>query len=236
MIDFRCMKRLLLLLVAVLITTDLAWSSPIDPTEAKSLAQTFYRLKFPGQAPPVFEEISQSVGVEHFYIFNNTNGPGFVLVSGDDCAIPILGYSGANNCVDGELPDNILSWLGYYDGAIGAAVMNGEVATPEIAEQWNNIRAGLQPMELQSVTAVGPLISTTWNQSAPYNNLCPGTGSNKAYVGCVATAMAQLMKYYNWPTTGTGSNSYVCNDGTYNYGTLSANFGATTYTLSMVAK
>ena len=222
------MKRFFLLLVSVFIMTNLALSSPVDSMEAKNIAQTFWRLHFPGQALPVFEDLSQSVGVEHFYIFNNTNGPGFVLVSGDDCAIPILGYSGANNCKGGNLPDNILSWFGYYDGTIGAAVQNGAVATPEIAEQWNDLLVGNLP-EPQSITAVSPLLSTTWDQEAPYNNLCPGTGNNKAYVGCTATAMAQLMKYYNWPTTGTGSYSYVCNYGNYNYGTLSANFGATTY-------
>ena len=223
------MKRFFLLLVSVFIISNIAWASPIDSMEAKNIAQTFYRLKFPEQARPIFEDISNSVGVEHFYIFNNTNGPGFVMVSGNDCAIPILGYSGANNCVGGELPDNILSWLGYYEGTIGAAILNGEVATDEIAEQWNNLRAGNLPSAPKSVTSVNPLIATTWDQDAPFNNLCPGTGSDKALVGCVATAMAQLMKYYNWPVTGTGSYTYVCNDGTHNYGTLSANFGATTY-------
>ena len=223
------MKRLLLLLVTVFIMSNLSWASPVDSMEAKNLAQTFWSLRFPEQPRPVFEDLSQSVGVEHFYIFNNTNGSGFVMVSGDDCAVPILGYSGSNNFIGGELRDNIQSWMGYYDGTIGAAVLNGEVANEEIADQWNNLRAGNLPSAPKSTTAVNPLLSTTWDQDAPYNNLCPGTGTNKAYVGCVATAMAQLMKYYNWPTTGTGSNSYYCNDGTYNYGTLSANFGATTY-------
>ena len=222
------MKRLLLLLVAVFILSLPAWSSPVESVEAKNLAQTFYRLKFPGQAQPVFEEISHSVGVEHFYIFNNVNGPGFVLVSGDDCAIPILGYSSTRNCIGGEMVDNVRSWLGYYDGTIGAAIQNGEVATPEIADQWDVLRAGFLP-EPQSTTAVSPLLSTTWNQTEPYNNLCPGTGNTKSIVGCVATAMAQLMKYHNWPATGTGSYSYYCMNGTYDYGILSANFGTTTY-------
>ncbi len=220
--------RFFLSLISILVISNLAWSSPVDPTEARSLAQTFWRLNFPGQALPVFEELSQSVGVEHFYIFNNVNGPGFVMVSGDDCATPILGYSSTTNGIGGELPANVRSWLGYYDGTIGAAIQNGAVATAEIAEEWSTLRAGNLP-EPKSLTTVSPLISTTWNQDAPFNNLCPGTGTNKTIVGCVATAMAQLMKYYNWPTTGTGSYSYLCNDGTYNYGTLSANFGATTY-------
>ena len=220
--------RFFLSLISILVISNLAWSSPVDPTEARSLAQTFWRLNFPGQALPVFEELSQSVGVEHFYIFNNVNGPGFVMVSGDDCATPILGYSSTTNGIGGELPANVRSWLGYYDGTIGAAIQNGAVATAEIAEEWSTLRSGNLP-EPKSLTTVSPLISTTWNQDAPFNNLCPGTGTNKTIVGCVATAMAQLMKYYNWPTTGTGSYSYLCNDGTYNYGTLSANFGATTY-------
>ena len=221
-------KKFFLFLVSALVFSSPGWSSPVDSTEAKNLAQTFWSLKFPEQAKPNFENISHSVGVEHFYVFNNVNGSGFALVSGDDCVIPILGYSGANNCVGGELPENIRSWFGFYDGTIGAAMQNGEVATPEIAEQWNDLRAGNLP-EPQSTTAVSPLIATTWNQDAPFNNLCPGTGSDKALVGCVATAMAQLMKYYNWPTTGTGSHSYVGDHDDYIYGTLSANFGATTY-------
>ena len=215
-------------MVSALIISSPGWSSPVDSTEAKNIAQTFWRLHFPNQNKPVFEDLSKSVGVENFYIFNNVNEPGFVLISGDDCAIPILGYSGTSNCKGGELPENIRSWFGFYDGTIGAAMQNGEVATPEIAEQWNDLRAGNLP-EPQSTTAVSPLIATTWNQEAPYNNFCPGTGSDKALVGCVATAMAQLMKYYNWPTTGTGSHSYVGDHDGYNYGTLSANFGATTY-------
>ena len=207
---------------------NMTWASPVDSTEARNLAQTFWNLTFPDQAKPNFEEISLNAGVENFYIFNNVNGPGFVMVSGDDCAVPILGYSGANNCVGGELPDNVRYWLDFYDNTIGTAVQNGEVATEEIASQWASLRAGRLP-EPKSITAVSPLIATTWDQTAPFNNLCPGTGNTKAAVGCVATAMAQVMKYHNWPTTGTGSYSYYCYNGTYDYGILSANFGATTY-------
>ena len=182
-------KKFFLFLVSALVISSPGWSSPVDSTEAKNLAQTFWSLKFPEQAKPNFENISHSVGVEHFYVFNNVNGSGFVLVSGDDCAIPILGYSGTSNCKGGELPNNIRSWFGFYDGTIAAAVQNGEIATPEIAAQWNNLRNGNLP-EPQSVTAVSPLISTTWDQGPPYNNFCPGSDTDKALVGCVATAMA----------------------------------------------
>jgi len=76
--------------------------------------------------------------------------------------------------------------------------------------------------------AVGPLVQTTWDQKCYYNTLCPTDASGPcghAVTGCVATAMAQIMKYWNYPATGTGSNSYTHPT----YGTLSANFGSTIY-------
>lgn len=66
-------------------------------------------------------------------------------------------------------------------------------------------------------TTMGPLLTTSWHQSAPYNNNCPmGCWSNRTVVGCVATAMAQLMAYYQWPPEGYGyryhnwSGDYCC--------------------------
>ena len=76
---------------------------------------------------------------------------------------------------------------------------------------------------------VEPLISTQWDQDAPYNELCPIIDGEHVWAGCVATAMAQLMNYYEWPQQGIGSHTYTCIDP---YGwelTLSADFGSTTY-------
>lgn len=224
------MKRFFTLLTLVLLTVAWTWANPVDPDEARNFAQTFWTLKCGQRGPADFENVSASAGVSNIYIFDNQNAPGFVIVSGDDCVIPILAYSDANNFGTGEMPDNLRSWLGYYEMTIAAAVQHQSVVSEDVVNQWNNLRAGRLPVEeSRDIAAVSPLLSTTWDQGAPYNNLCPGTGSNKAYVGCAATAMAQVMKYYNWPTTGTGSHSYVCNNSGYNYGTLSANFGATTY-------
>ncbi len=79
-----------------------------------------------------------------------------------------------------------------------------------------------------SFPAVGPLVQTTWDQTCYYNASCPadaGGPCGHAVTGCVATAMAQVMKYWNYPATGTGSNSYIHPT----YGTLSADFGSTVY-------
>jgi hypothetical protein len=86
------------------------------------------------------------------------------------------------------------------------------------------------------------LVQTKWNQNpAPYNSMCPEDPNSPysgyhAYVGCVATAMSQLMKFWNYPEHGQGSNSYYCSPnpqsgyaGHLEYGEQSADFGATTY-------
>ena len=71
---------------------------------------------------------------------------------------------------------------------------------------WNELRQDIR--RAQAAVVVGPLIQTQWDQDAPYYNLCPGYGTNKAYTGCVATAMAQVMNYWQWPVSGTGNHSY----------------------------
>ncbi|MBF0560209.1 MAG: C10 family peptidase, partial [Nitrospirae bacterium] len=74
-------------------------------------------------------------------------------------------------------------------------------------------------------STVGPLLTTKWNQTYPYSYYTPAaSGCNHTYTGCVATAMAQMMKYWNWPDTGASSNSY-----TWNGTTLSSDFSSHTY-------
>ena len=56
---------------------------------------------------------------------------------------------------------------------------------------------------------VGPLLSTSWRQSGVYNNLCPyGYEGNQCVVGCVATAAAQILKYWEYPENGIGTRTY----------------------------
>lgn len=222
------MKRILLLCMTIVLTISAMWANPVEPSRAKALAQTFWNLKFLQRGSADFQDVSAAAGVSNFYIFNNVNGSGFVLISGDDCAVPVLGYSDANNFVTENIPDNLRSWLDHYDRTIGNAVADNAVATPEIAQQWSNLQAGLLPVA-GNRDAVSPLLSTQWDQDAPFNNMCPGTSSNRSYTGCAATAMAQVMKYHAWPTTGTGSHTYNSSYLGYTYNNLSANFGNTTY-------
>jgi len=156
-----------------------------------------------------------------FYVFT-ISGSGFVIVSGDDNVTPILGYSDQAIFDPANIPQNVAKWLEGYKGGIREIILHKIQAGKDIADQWQALQKGGTPNSASKALAgVNPLIQTRWNQGTYYNAVCPG-GS---VTGCVATATAQIMKFWNYPATGSGFHSYNHND----YGTLSANFGSTTY-------
>jgi hypothetical protein len=157
---------------------------------------------------------------ENYYVFN-LDSTGFVIISGDDAARPVLGYSFESSFDPGNMPINVRKWMEDYKKQIDYAIINHLEATPEIASEWDLYRSGMGMPTAAVSTTVNPLVNTRWDQSPNYNALCPG-GS---VTGCVATGMAQIMKYWNYPANGSGFHSY--NHETY--GTISANFGSATY-------
>ena len=127
------------------------------------------------------------------YVFGRP-GQGFVIAGGDDVAQPLLGYSESGTFDYASLPDNFRWWLSEYSREIAAAKALHRkpcVGAP---------RTDRAP--------IAPLVKTKWNQDSPYNDLCPDVRGQMTYSGCVATAMAQVMKVHNWPESGTGSYSY----------------------------
>jgi hypothetical protein len=157
----------------------------------------------------------------YYYVFNLDHGAGFIIVAGDDAVTPILGYSDHGAYDPAQLPENMAKWMEGYQHVIATAIVNGLSADTEVAAQWLALQEPATPESDDGERAVNPLLTTQWNQSPYYNAQCPG-GS---VTGCVATAMAQVMKYWNHPATGTGFHSYVHQQ----YGTLSANFASTTF-------
>ena len=157
------------------------------------------------------------------YIFNFSGpNPGFVIVSAIDAVIPVLGYSFINGYGPEDHPPQFDYFLNSYKEQLLFAIENQVEPESEVISEW--ARLDIDPAGFSRGAGhqqIGPLIQTTWNQSYPYNELCPG-GS---YVGCVAVAMGQVMKYWSHPSQGEGSHSYYHS----NYGTLSADFGAATY-------
>ena len=162
-----------------------------------------------------------SVTIPLLYIFNIADNNGIIIVSGDDVASPILGYTSVGSYNAETLPYNFKKWIEGYKNQISYAIENELQVEPSVKKLWTSLLTAENVNNYDNSKSVAPLCSTTWNQSPNYNALCPG-GS---VTGCVATAMAQVMKYWNHPAQGTGMHSY--NHDTY--GTLSANFGSTSY-------
>lgn len=156
--------------------------------------------------------------ITFFYVFQDAEG--FVIVSGDDRSIPILAYSDQGMFDANDMAPNTRKWLEGYKAELRQLIVDDVPQPKATAAKWNQYLRG-ESTEDASRAAVAPLVDTRWNQSPYYNAQCPG-GS---VTGCVATAMAQVMKYWDYPTSGSGFHSY--NHSTY--GTLSANFGSTTY-------
>lgn len=161
-----------------------------------------------------------------YYIFNDQSNNAFVIVSGDDAAYPIIGYSKESMFRVNDIGSNVAKWLEGYKKELRYIIQSKMPATIEIINEWNELLNGPTRSMLQG-EVVSPLMKTKWNQSPYYNALCPYdyNKSARSVTGCVATAMAQIMKYWNHPAKGVGSHSYVHPS----YGALSANFSITNY-------
>ena len=238
------MKKNLLFILLFVGAISISTAKEIKPEKAKLVAQNMYQQVSKNKGSVNFELVytskskdissSNKSGVTEiplFYVFNAGNENGFVIVSGDDNTIPVLGYSTKGSFDNSNLPRNFQKWLENYKNQIKYIVANNIKATEEIKTEWKKLESGQSLNTNKDVTAVNPLLSVTWSQSPYVNDLCPfdvNAGSANGYhvvSGCPATAMAQIMKYWEYPSNGTGFHSY--NHSTY--GTLSANFASTTY-------
>ena len=118
------------------------------------------------------------------------------------------------------MPENIQGWLNSLNEEIQEGIDRKLEATEAIRQEWNLLLQGSTPGPKHRAE-VKALVKTHWDQYEPYNNNCP----DGSLTGCVATVMAQLMKYWEWPAKGVGSHQYTHTT----YGSISANFGNTTY-------
>jgi len=159
----------------------------------------------------------------YYYIFDIGEKNGFVVVSGDDRAKNILGYADSGSFSTENMPENFRCWMAFYEKELKALA-----AKPEDTILHTTILKNIQksPSSIFE-TSVAPLLGTIkWDQSDPYNIFCPIVRTEKAPTGCVATAMAQIMKYHEWPVTGTGSKTYKSS---LVADSLSVDFSKTTY-------
>ena len=203
------MKTRSTLICCLLLLAFSANAALVNRQEASDVAATFLKQ-------PFVKEVA--VPFEHLYVFNGDHC--FVIVPDDDVLAPIIGYS-HDGCFEVEsMNDNLKGWLMQIDENIQACKDAGKQATDKVRGQWGLVRKG-HGLPVVNRSIIEPLVKTRWAQGDPYNGSCPG-GS---VTGCAATAMAQVMKYWEFPNHGIGSHSYVHPD----YGTLSVDFSTATY-------
>ena len=170
------------------------------------------------------------------FVFNSTD-EGFVLVSAEDNARAVLGYSDNGTFDANNIPANMQFWLQMYadelrrEGAVSDRGEKGDEAKKAIRREAKGERREAKGERRETSTETYPTISpilgeTIWGQGKPFNNKCPEINGERAVTGCVATALSQIMYVHQYPTQGIGSHSYTTESKNL---TVSADFGNTTY-------
>lgn len=179
----------------------------IDASVARNVANTFlkqqtssnkmFRSTSLSDIKLVHAEKSNTVANANAYYAFNIDGGGWVIVAGEDRANQVLGYSDQGSLNFSNLPDNFKALMNSYKEEIEYLQAHPEL---DVKPKLNS----------SSDIVVKPLITAIWGQETPYNNQCPTYQGERCVVGCVATAMTQVMYYWKYPTTIPALNSYYC--------------------------
>ena len=186
-------KKLFILFGIVLLAAGMR-AAQVSENAARSIAAQFMSLHgmgapaavLPTKAPRRNLSTATTTADAAYYVFNASRGVGFVVVSGDDRTEAVLGYSDSGTFDPDDIPDGLQCFLEQYTEEI--ALLDAGLAT-----------AGA-PQYAPS-TAVEPLLTSQWGQSAPFYFQCPQLNSKYCVTGCTATSMAQIMHYHRWPTS-----------------------------------
>ena len=224
------MKKTLLLFALIAMTLGQIIAGPVDAQRAQQIGNSFLSAKTGFEKTNIqMVYTSATRGNVDYYVFNMPGDNGFVIVAGDDRVKPILAYSTSGTFNPSDIADGFEFTLNSFSHEIQYIREHNLEATVDITAEWKSVaETGYINKERKDRRLVGPHCQTTWNQNWPYNSQCPedeeGSGG-RVYAGCVATAMGQVMKFWNYPEQGTGSHTYNP-DG---YAQQTANFGETEY-------
>ncbi|RED91309.1 thiol protease/hemagglutinin PrtT [Marinoscillum furvescens] len=239
------MKKLKILILLLLLAVT-GFAKQIDEPTAKTVATNFLKslttnsngrvaaqnfdltLAYPTSSSNANSRLSSPIANTPYFIYNFGES-GFIIVSNEDAALPILGYSYESNFSEDKVFPQLAKWLETYKKQIRYIQANDIEPTEDVISQWKNLlnEGETSNARTSESNAVNPLMQTKWNQSPYFNDMCPYDSeyNTRAVTGCPATAMAQIMKYWKYPAKGFSYHSY--NHETY--GTLSANFSSTYY-------
>ena len=171
-------------------TAPSAWSHPIDLAKARKLAQKYISQPTAVSANHAAAKIARIKGKSNvtqqpaYYVFNNANGKGFAIIPSDDRLGNVIGYS-----TTGEITDSIPTPLSNLLADYTAAVQTITVDSVDLKVKYPN----------RPKAFVKPVIGCQWNQTSPWNMYTPLINGSHAPVGCVATAMSQVLYFHKWP-------------------------------------
>lgn len=238
------MKKHYLFTLFFFLTSLVSYGQIVPIETARQVAKNLYCERASLEKPVAYKDVTftselsiQEEAKAMYYVFNVSQDRGFVIVSAEKRTIPVLFYSFEGNYVSGNQPENFSYWLERFKKQITAARQQNIQKNNTIELLWEKY-AAISMAPAKDIEAVSPLVAANWGQDCFFNAACPsapGGPCSHVYAGCVADAMAMVMKTHSWPTHGYGSHSYVhstSNSFPNNYGTLSANFGNTTYNWS----
>ena len=227
------------LLVILLTLSFTAFSNPVDVNTAQQIGKNFLK-----HSVSTYANMRSDFNCDLIYTLQNDNGEpvlfvfnvantGFVIVSAENSVSPILGYSTEGTFDNNNISPEAAYVLTDYKATIDYVRAQKISASEEVQEQWNLVATEGRVTKERNGKSVPALCTTTWNQNKYYNRLCPadaGGPDGHVYAGCVATAMAQVIKFWDYPATGSGSHTYTPSG----YPTQTANFGATNYNFGLM--
>lgn len=208
-----------------LFMTCSTFAEQLTPNEALNRMQS-EKAYAKGYASPQNDEVklvysSSFKGNNTYYVFNKAYKSGFLILSADDCMPAVLGEVEGSDFDMSSIPANMRWWLSEYDKVISEYIAKGK-----------------KYISVTPKKDISPLLNSLWNQSEPYNAMCPIVKQQRCVTGCVPTAMAQIMRKHQWPEKGTGKDEYrkevsvYDEDGKYKHDTIqiiSSDFSRHTY-------
>ena len=219
-------KFIFILLLIIIFSYNGNAQNIVDEQLANNVGTNFVSNNT-NKSNPVLSLIHTEFGTDNeanLYIFN-IEGGGFVIVSASKESKPILAYSFKNSFGE-EIPSTTSYFINNYNNTINYLKESDGDIDDVCLRSWDELEKN--EVKKRTAAVVNPLIQTQWNQDCYYNEYAPFDNygpCNRAYAGCVACAMSQVMKYWNYPATGKGSHDYTHSK----YGNLAADFGSTTY-------
>lgn len=245
---FSLFGKICLLSYFTLSVTLLVSGQPVDTVKAGTIALNFYSDRMSHSISPKArgldsrnirlklanaDKTKRNSAPAPYYVYNVMDrlNPGkkhgFVIVAADMRITPVLGYSFSGEFTGQDLPPAFRAWMDNYRDQISEIIRNNLQSGPGVAEMWKDLSSTAQVKSSRAITEVLPMVNTKWSQGCDYNLYCPRDtvgDCDRAIAGCVAVAMAQIMKYWNYPVTNNPIPAYLSNQ----YGVISG-VGETRY-------